>query len=200
MTIDEFLRMAAAQSVVNEQLIVDVWGPELKALVAERKAMTLSEISTHPDQRKETRTFRRGHVLGPGLRADAIESWQRKWPSHALPPDLTELLSRVNGIHLWADLDSQKAYFGILPLEEWEDASQSRLTTLFQDQSRGQLVISYHENRDYYLVLDTEKPAYFWFDTQDFGNNPALVARNVEELLSWWWNQAAELAPETLTR
>jgi hypothetical protein len=114
MTIDEFLRMAAAQSVVNEQLIVDVWGPELKALVAERKATTLSEISTHPGQRKETRTFRRGHVLGPGLRADAIESWQRKWPSHVLPPDLTELLSHVNGIHLWADLDSQKAYFGIL--------------------------------------------------------------------------------------
>jgi len=200
MTIDEFVRMAAAQSVVNEQRIVDVWGPELKALVAERKAMTFSEISTHPDQRKETRTFRRGHVLGPGLRADAIESWQRKWPSHVLPPDLAQLLSRVNGIHLWADLDSQKAYFGILPLEEWQHASQSRLsrlTTLFQDQSRGQLVISNHKNGDYYLVLDTKKPAYFWFDTQDL-RNPALVARNVEELLSWWWNHAAELAPETL--
>jgi len=60
MTIDEFLRMAAAQSVVNEQRIVDVWGPKLKALVAERKAMTFSEIPTHPDQRKETRTFSTG--------------------------------------------------------------------------------------------------------------------------------------------
>jgi len=58
-------------------------------------------------------------------------------------------------------------------------------------------LISYHENGDYYLVLDTQKPAYFWFDTQDF-DDPALVARNVEELLSWWWNQAAELVPETL--
>jgi hypothetical protein len=58
-------------------------------------------------------------------------------------------------------------------------------------------VISYHDNGDYYLVLDTQTPAYFWFDTQDFAGKPALVAKNVEDLLGWWWEQTAELAPET---
>jgi SMI1 / KNR4 family (SUKH-1) len=195
MTIDDFLKRVELQPTVNEQRIVNVWGPQLQALVAQRKAMTVAELMAHPDQRKESRTLPRGHVLGPGLPQEAIDSWQKRRPSYVLPRDLTELLSRANGIHLWADLDAKKAYFGILPLEEWLDASQSRLGRMFEEQPRGCLVLSYHDNGDYYLVLDTQKQAYFWFDTQDF-NNPVLVAENVNTLLSWWWNQTTELAPE----
>jgi hypothetical protein len=197
MTIDEFLRRATSQPVANERRVVRVWGTKLRQLFAQRKARTVAEIFAHPDQQKEQRTFRRGHILGPGLPDDAIESWQQRRPSHPLPPDLTKLLNRVNGIHLWADLDSQRAYFGILPLEEWEDISRSPLAPLFADQPSGQLAMSYHQNGDYYLVLDTTQHTYLWYDTQDFGGKPRLVAENVEGLLSWWWEQAAELAPET---
>jgi hypothetical protein len=196
MTIDEFLHRAASQPIVNEERMVNVWGPELKALVTERKAMTLAEIDAHPDQHKEKRIFRRGHLLGSGLPHDAIISWQQKHPSHILPPGLIELLSRVNGIDLWADLDSQEAYFGILPLEKWQTASESRLADYCENEPSSHLVISYHQNGDFHLVLDSQRAAYFWYDTEDF-RHPTLVARDVEELLSWWWKQAAELAPET---
>lgn len=195
MTIDDFLKHVALQPTVSEQRTVNVWGPQLQASVAQRKAMTVAELTVHPDEQKEMRTFLRGHVLGPGLPQNAIDAWQMKWPSHVLPPDLRKLLSRANGIHLWADLEAKKAYFGILPLEEWLDASQSRLGPMFEEQPSGSLVLSYHSNGDYYLVLDTQKHAYFWFDTQDF-DNPVLVAKSVDELLSWWWNQTKELAPD----
>ena len=75
MTIDEFLKKASSQPVVIEPRTVNVWGPALKESIAQRKpTMTVAEISAHPDQRKEVRTYRRGHVLGPGLPYDAIES------------------------------------------------------------------------------------------------------------------------------
>jgi hypothetical protein len=196
MTIDNFLKRVASQPVVNEQRIVNVWGTDLKALVTQRKALTLAEISAHPDQHKEKRTFRRGHILGAGLPDEAIEAWQRRLPSHPLPTDLTRLLKRVNGIHLWAELDSHRAYFGILPLDEWKDISRSRVAPSLREQPPGQLVMSYHENGDYYLALDTKHHTYLWYDTQDFGGKPRVVAKNVEELLSWWWEQTAELTPE----
>ena len=169
-------------------------GPKLKASMAENTALTAAEIIAHPDQREELRTFRYGHVVGAGLPPAEIEDWQTQHPEHPLPADLKELLMRVNGVHLWADLDTLRAYFGILPLEEWQDVRQAGWAMMFETPPVGQLVLSYHDNGDYFLVLDTSRQTYVWYDLQDF-DNPKQVGRTVEELLDFWWRETAWLGP-----
>jgi hypothetical protein len=57
---------------------VSVPGPELKALLQRKQPMLISELMAHHDQRRETRRFRYGHLLGPGLSAPAIADWQEQ--------------------------------------------------------------------------------------------------------------------------
>jgi hypothetical protein len=199
MTIDEFLARIAAQPPITHERLVYVWGPELEAMFASRlaagKSMLLSELRAHPDQTQELRRFRYGHVVGPGLAPAEVEAWQCKWRDARLPADVVHLLTRVNGIHLWAELDRSRAYFGILPLIEWQAVIHSDLAESYGLPPEGHFMISYHDNGDYFLILDAHNSRYLWWDVQNFGVHPKQVATTVEELLDWWWNHAAELDP-----
>src|SRR4051794_33911381 len=104
MTTDELLNRIAAQRVISIERNVYVPGPQLKALLAEGKPILLSELTAHPDQHQELRAYRYAHVAETGLSRDSIEAWQAEHREHSLPPDLKEFLTRVNGLHLWADL------------------------------------------------------------------------------------------------
>jgi SMI1/KNR4 family protein SUKH-1 len=108
--------------------------------------------------------------------------------------DLKEFLTRVDGVHLWADLASARAYFGILPLNEWQDAQIVDWAAMFETAPAGRLVISYHDNGDDFLVLDTRAPEYLWYDLEDF-DNPKRVGRTVAEMLDFWWRETAWLDP-----
>jgi hypothetical protein len=79
--------------------------------------MPVSDLMADPRQRREKRTFRNGHVVGPPVRDADLDDWQRRWARYPLPADLRALLLRANGIHLWAD--TGRAYQGLAPLEEW---------------------------------------------------------------------------------
>jgi hypothetical protein len=147
-----------------------------------------------PDQRQEQRTFRYAHILGRGISAEEIDVWQTRHPSHLLPLDLMDFLTRVNGIHLWADLETSRSYFGILPLSEWHDVASSDWAMMFDSPPTGQMVVSYHENGDYFLVLDTYQQKYIWYDPQDF-DNPKTAGTNVAELLDFWWRETEWLDP-----
>jgi hypothetical protein len=111
-----------------------------------------------------------------------------------LPADLHQLLLHADGVHFWADLDHGRAYFGIAPLDEWQDAAGNDGPVLFHEPPTGMLVISYHQNGDYYAVLDTASSVYRWFDHEDI-DNPVVIGSSVAELLDWFWNQATELRP-----
>lgn len=194
MTTDEFLNRVAAQPTLTIERDVIVPGPQLEAVLAEGKPMLLSELMAHPDQHKERRAFRYAHVVGAGLSRDSIEAWQTAHPEHPLPLDLKEFLTRVNGVHLWGDLATSRAYFGILPVTEWQDAKDADWAMMFDTPPTSQLVISYHENGDNFLVLDTRGPEYVWYDLEDF-DNPKRVGRTVAELLEFWWKETAWLDP-----
>jgi hypothetical protein len=194
MTTDEFLNRVAKQPTLTVERDVSVPGPELRALLAERKAILLSELMAHPDQHKERQTFRYAHIVGAGLNRDSVEAWQTARPDHRLPSDLKEFLTRVNGVHLWGDLGTSRAYFGILPLTEWQDAKEADWAMMFDKPPVGQLAISYHDNGDYFLVLDTRGPEYIWYDLQDF-DNPRRVGETVAQLLDFWWEETAWLDP-----
>ena len=195
MTTEEFLDRVAAQPTLTVRRDVFVPGPELKALLAERKPILLSDLMAHPDQRKERRMFRYSHIVGAGLSRDSIEAWQASHRDHPLPPDLKEFLTRVNGVHLWGDLATSRAYFGILPLAEWQDAKDADWAMMFDTPPTGRLVISYHDNGDAFLVLDTRGPEYIWYDLEDFAN-PKVVGRTVSHLLDFWWKETAWLDPQ----
>ena len=194
MTTDELLKRVREQPVVAIQRTVSVHGPQLKALLAQGKAIPVSEIMAHPDQRREPRTVRYAHRVGPGASVEAVDAWQALHPGHPLPGDLREFLTRVDGVHLWADVASSRAYFGILPLQEWQDAKDVDWATMFESPPVGQLVISYHENGDDFLVLDTKGPAYLWYDLGNF-DHPKHAGRTVAELLDFWWQETAWLDP-----
>lgn len=55
--------------------------------------------------------------------------------------------------------------------------------------------MSYHDNGDYYLILDTRESKYWWYDLQDF-DCPEYIGNTLQQLLAWWWNKSMELRPE----
>jgi hypothetical protein len=194
MLTDELLQLVASQPEVRETRNVKVWGPSLRAAVDSGQLRALDKILSHRDQTSEIKTFRYGHLVGNARRATDVEAWQARFPDHPLPADLADFLLRVDGVHLWADLDQGRAYFGIAPLDEWQDAAATDAPALFDERPTGMLVISYHQNGDYYLVLDARASVYRWFDHEDT-SSPRVIGTTVRDLLDWLWEQASELRP-----
>ena len=194
MEIHDFIKRVHAQPVITVERTIRVPGPTLLALLAEDRPPTVAELDAHPDQHSERRTYHDAHVLGPGLTESVIDDWQSRHVGHRLPNDLRDLLTQVNGIHLWADLESSRGYAGIHPLEEWDDAADSVVAELFEERPVGQLVLSYHENGDYSLILDTNGPQYRWHDHGDF-DDFEVAGSTVEQLLDFWWKEIAWLDP-----
>jgi hypothetical protein len=197
MDTDSFVRLATSQEIVEVRRRVSVHGPVLEALIAQGKITLLSDILADRDQHEEDRLFRHKHILEPGAGSSAIATWMAAHPHHPLPRDLVSFLEQVNGVHLWADIETSRSYYGILPLCEWRDAGTA-LKVMYDVRPQHQLVLSYHDNGDYFLVLDTKNGAYFWYDLEDF-DNPKLIGSSVAELLAWYWQQASELDPRRET-
>jgi hypothetical protein len=106
-----------------------------------------------------------------------------------LPPDLQALLLRVNGIHLWAALDSGRAYQGLAPLDEWDLA---RTTMWGPDADRDllsdeYLTLSYHTDGSAYVVLKATTGEYFLMDPCG-ADQKCPVGRDVGGLLDWLWD------------
>jgi hypothetical protein len=196
LTPQQLIERAAKQPEVTLERSVRVPGPALRELLASGRAIPLIEMISHPDQHEEVRRFRYGHLLGPGASHAAIEDWQTRNPSAPIHPDLVELLTLVDGIHLWADLDRTRAYYGIRPLSEWTEVALSEWRFLFDEPVPGALVISYHHNGDYFLVLDTHENSFTWYDPQNF-RDTRTVKHSVGELLDWWWELSQKLDPRT---
>lgn len=194
MTPQQLIERAAKQPEVTFERAVRLPGPALTALLVSGRAIPLLDASSHPDQRQEVRRFRYGHLLGPGASRASIDEWQTRNPSARIHPDVVELLARVDGIHLWADLNRTRAYFGIRPLSEWTEVALSEWCTLFDELTPGALVISYHNNGDYFLVLDTRENSFTWYDPQNF-RDTRTVKHSVGELLDWWWELSQQLDP-----
>ena len=85
-----------------------------------------------------------------------------------------------------------------LKLTEWTELALSDWQFLFDEFDEpkpGAAVIFYHDNGDYFLVLDTLENCFEWYDPQDFPTT-RTVKRSVSELLEWWWELTRELAPD----
>jgi len=194
LTPQQLIQLAASQPEVTVERTVSVFGPTLSALLASGRSIRLTEVLAHPDQHAEVRRFRYGHHLGRGAARSSIAEWQGRHPSASLHPEIVQLLTQVDGIHLWADLDHGRAYYGICPHSEWIELAHSEWHFLFDEPKPGALVISYHDNGDYFLVLDTHENCFTWYDPQDF-RDTRTVKRSTSELLDWWGELTQKLDP-----
>jgi hypothetical protein len=192
MRVDEFLNKVRADAIITLERDVSVPGPEARALLTSgRVAIPLAEYLNHPDRHTERRTFRYGHLLGAGLSPAALDDWQSRFPHAPLPEDLRQFLLVANGVHLWADLDEQRAYFGISPLDDWSDVATHPYGYVFDTPPPGALVISYRSDTAGFAVLDTAGPTYFWCELI---GEPEPIGTTVESLLEHWW-QHCRLEP-----
>lgn len=195
MNVDDFLALVASEEQFSEERVVKVRGPALEAELARRGGMPLLEFMAHSDLHPERRTLRWGHLVGPGVDSTRIAAWRVGNPGRHLPDDLRALLGRVDGIHLWADLDEGRAYSGIAPLTDWIEAGAAQWNGFFAEEHARSLVISYHANSDDFVLLEPDVSVYRLVDPQDFGELGDVVARSVNELLDWLWTRHFELDP-----
>jgi hypothetical protein len=194
MTPDALIARVAAQPVITVDRVVSEPGPQMSAELSAGGGMLLNDYLSHPDLHRKRRTFRYGHILGPSLAPDTISQWQAAHPTCPLPPDLCAMLAKFDGVHLWANLDLQRSEMGLLPLAEWE-AATDQFRDFSRDEPRGRLALSYGANGDYMLFLHTQSQEYCWHDLEDF-DSPQIVAAAVEPLLDFLWEQAATQHPE----
>lgn len=109
-------------------------------------------------------------------------------PKQPLRADLVDLLTRVNGIHLWADLETGRSYQGLAPLDEWELA-RTKMWEPRADASSLEdrcLALSYHADGAAFLVLDVEHRRYFLMDACG-AEESCLIGDCVGHLLDWLW-------------
>jgi hypothetical protein len=98
------------------------------------------------------------------------------------------LVERVNGIHLWANVETGRSYAGLAPIEEWELArvkmyGPTAARTLLDDRY---VAISYHQDGASFVVLDVTSGRYFLMDVAG-ADATSPIANNVDELLGWLW-------------
>jgi hypothetical protein len=194
MTPLDLVNRARNQPTVVVERNVRVPGPELQELLSSGRPLPVSELEAHRDQHWETRAFRYGHLLGMPINGSALVELHSRYSMQLESSGLLDLLRTVDGIHLWADLDVGRSYFGILPAAEWCDVRTHYASALFEDTAPDTMVRSYHENGDYYLLLGADGKQFTWFDPQSPGDS-TTVGSSVPEFLEWWWVYAQQLNP-----
>jgi hypothetical protein len=98
------------------------------------------------------------------------------------------LVEQVNGIHLWADVQSGRAYSGLAAIEEWQPARIAMFgaetdPAILSDRF---IAISYHTDGSAFIVLDVDSGRYFLMDSCG-PNETSPLGATVAELLSWLW-------------
>jgi hypothetical protein len=191
MTIDEFLRKLASEPEKTvtravQTLPADALGE------ASRGGLRLSDLLGRKGS-SDARSVRYRHLVGPGISPTKLVEWQSRWPSHPLPADMKLLLQRIDGIHLWANADTGRAYTGVAPIKEWGLAREklnARPSTL-DDRYLG---ISYHQDGAALVALDVQSGAYYLMDAAGPDTSTQL-GRSIEELLDWLWRTRIEPRP-----
>jgi hypothetical protein len=198
MTFDDLLVRVGSEPNCTFERDVRVPSADLLREIGAAGGMRVDALMADPRHTLERRTFRYGHLLGPSVRANELARWVKAWSEHRLRSDLLSLLRRVNGIHLWADLDEGRAYQGLAPLEEWRIARQ-QMWGIDADPNlldNRYLAISYHADGAAFVVLDTGSGRYFLMDSCG-ADESCPIGSSADELLDWLWEH--RVAPDVPT-
>lgn len=194
MEIDDFISRVASEPdrIVSRTIPV---APQDLLARAKSGGVGLMDFLSAPGRQVQQRDVRYRHILEPPASQQAIDAWSSRWPLHPLPVDLQVLLSRINGIHLWANVETGRSYVGLAPIEEWEPARIKMYgpavdRTLLHDRY---IAVSYHADHAAFVVLDVESGSYYLMDVAG-PDTSSLIANNASELLDWLWS--SRVAPK----
>jgi hypothetical protein len=195
MQIDEFITRVASEPERTVTRTVWLMPPDLLAKAAASGGIKLTDMLFETGRRAEQRDVRYGHILGSPASQEAIDAWQGRRPSQPLPADLRALVSRINGAHLWANLETGRAYTGLAPIEEWDLARRKMFGSAADRKVLDDryVALSYHQDGASFVVLDVESGRYFLMDAAG-PDTTAPIASNAGELLDWLWR--ARIAPK----
>ncbi len=189
MRVHEFLTRVASEPDRVEERDVQISAPALLSDLERPGGMLLTDYQADARTVTERRTMRWGHRLGSPLSREELSTWQTQWPRHTLPHDLAALLVQVNGIHLWANLDTGRAYEGLAPLAEWDLARRKMYgpsgdAGLLSDKY---LALTYQADSAAFVVLDPERGSYYLMDSCG-PDETCPVGQSVEDLLDYLWS------------
>jgi hypothetical protein len=195
MQIEELLKHVASEPGRSVTRTLWVTPPEVLANAGKSGGLMMTDLLSAAGRRTEQCDVRFCHILGSPARQEEIDAWQNQRPSHFLPSDLRELVSRINGIHLWANAETGRSYAGLAPIEEWELA---RIKMYGSAADRDLLddryvAVSYHQDGASFVVLDVDSGRYFLMDTAG-PDATSPIANNAGELLDWLWR--SRIAPK----
>jgi hypothetical protein len=195
MRIDELLERVSGEPERTVTRSVWTTPPEVLAKAAASRGMRMTDLLSAPGRRSEQREVRYRHILGSPASQQAIDGWQRQHPLHVLPADLRALIMRINGIHLWANVETGRSYTGLAPIEEW-DMARAKMYGPSADRSLlddRYVALSYHQDGASFVVLDVDSGTYFLMDAAG-PDTTSPVANNAGELLDWLWR--TRIAPK----
>lgn len=188
MQIDDFIGRVTSEPERTVMRTVWTTPPDVLAKAAASGGMRMSDLLSAAGRRAEQRAVQYCHVLGAPASQQAIDAWQAKHPSQVIPADLRALVARINGIHLWANVETGRSYAGLAPIEEWDLArvkmyGASAARSLLDDRY---VALSYHQDGASFVVLDVESGRYFLMDAAG-PDTTSSIANNAGELLDWLW-------------
>ncbi|CAN5341139.1 hypothetical protein BH09MYX1_BH09MYX1_62170 [soil metagenome] len=195
MKVDDFISRVAGEPERTVTRTVWTTPPEVLAQAAKPGGLRMTDFLSASGRRAEQRDVRYRHILGSPAPQQAIDAWENQRPSHRLPGDLQALVSRIDGIHLWANVETGRSYAGLAPIEEWELArvkmyGPSADRSLLDDRY---VALSYHQDGVSFVVLDVESGRYFLMDAAG-PDTTSPIASNAGELLDWLWR--SRIAPK----
>ena len=120
MRLEEFIKNIASEP--ERTFTRTVWNTprDVLARAAQPGGLALRDLLSAPGRRAEQRVVQYRHILGSPAREEEVNAWQSLHPRQRLPSDLRELVLHMNGIHLWANVETGRAYSGLAPIEEWD--------------------------------------------------------------------------------
>lgn len=188
MQIDDFVARAASESERTVTRTVWTTPPEVLAKAAAPGGIKMTDLLSASGRRVEQRDLRYRHVLGSPASQPTIDAWQGRHHSQSLPADLRALVLRINGVHLWANVETGRAYSELAPIEEWDLArvkmyGAAAARKLLDDRY---VALSYHQDGASFVVLDVESGRYFLMDAAG-PDTTTPIASNASELLDWLW-------------
>lgn len=193
--IDEFIQCVAGEPERILTRTVWITPPEVLAQAAREGGIGVADLLSTSGRRKEQREIRYRHILGAPASQRSFDTWQARSGSHELPTDLRALVSRINGIHLWANVETGRSYSGLAPIEEWEPA-RTKMYGVGSDPGLlddRYLALSYHQDGAAFVVFDVETGRYFLMDANG-PDETTPIAGNAGELLEWLWR--SRIAPK----
>ena len=195
MEIEEFVDLVATEPERTLTRIVRVPSADVLAVAQRSGGILLTDFLSKAKSEQRPKTTAYQHFLGSPASDSIVAAREAELAPGGFPADLRKLLTRMNGIHLWANSETGRAHAGIAPIEEWElarvkmygaDSPQDLLEDRY-------IALSYDQDGAAYVVLDPLSGTYFLMDTAG-PDTSTPIARNVRELLDWIWER--RISPE----